>query len=118
MFKKNWLADYSDEENFFSLLYSKNFTPYGFNYTHFKNPEFDLLYEKSLHTIDENEKIKIYQEMDKIIVDEAPIIPLYYDEVVRLVNPKISGLSLNPVNVLNLKYVKKSDKKDEESELK
>jgi peptide/nickel transport system substrate-binding protein len=118
MFRKNWLADYSDEETFFSLLYSKNFAPYGFNYTHFKNPEFDLLYEKSLRTIDEKEKIKIYQEMDKIIVDEAPIIPLYYDEVVRLVNPKISGLSLNPVNVLNLKYVKKSDKKDEKSELK
>ncbi len=107
MFKKNWLVDYIDEENFFSLFYSKNFAPIGFNYTHFKDVEFDLLYEKSLRTINEKEKIKIYQEMDKIIIDEAPIIPLYYDEILRLVNPKVTGLSLNPMNLLSLKTVKK-----------
>jgi len=114
MFKKDWVADYSDEENFFSLFYSKNFAPYGFNYTHFKNAEFDKLYEKAIRTIDEKEKIKIYQEMDKIIIDEAPIIPLYYDEIVRLVNPKVTGLTLNPNNILCLKYVKKLDNKEEE----
>jgi oligopeptide transport system substrate-binding protein len=107
MFKKSWVVDYIDEENFFSLFYSKNFVPTGFNYMHFENVEFDLLYEKALRTMDEKEKIKIYQEMDKIIIDEAPVIPLYYDEVVRLVNPKVSGLHLNPMNLLNLKTVKK-----------
>lgn len=107
MFKKNWLADYIDEENFFSLFYSKNFAPAGFNYTHFKNSEFDLLYEKSLKTIDQQEKIKIYQEMDRILIDEAPIIPLYYDEIIRLVSHKITGLTLNPMNLLSLKTVKK-----------
>lgn len=107
MFKKNWIVDYIDEENFFSLFYSKNFAPTGFNYTHFKNVDFDLLYEKALRTIDEKEKIKIYQEMDKILIDEAPIIPLFYDEVIRLVNPKVTGLTLNPMNLLNLKTVKK-----------
>ncbi|MEW6774173.1 MAG: ABC transporter substrate-binding protein [Bacteroidota bacterium] len=108
MFKKNWLADYIDEENFFSLFYSKNFAPIGFNYTHFKNIEFDLLYEKSLRTSDEKEKIKIYQEMDKIIIDEAPVIPLYYDEIVRLVSPKVKGLTVSPTNVLSLKCVRKN----------
>lgn len=108
MFKKNWLADYIDEENFFSLFYSKNFTPVGFNYTHFKNVDFDLLYEKALRTTDEKEKIKLYQEMDKIIVEEAPIIPLFYDEVIRLISHKVSGLTVNPINVLSLKHVKKS----------
>lgn len=107
MFKKSWIVDYIDEENFFSLFYSKNFVPTGFNYTHFEDVEFDLLYEKALRTMDEKEKIKIYQEMDKIIIDEAPVIPLYYDEVVRLVNPKVSGFHLNPMNLLNLKTVKK-----------
>ncbi len=107
MFKKNWVVDYIDEENFFSSFYSKNFAPTGFNYTHFKNVDFDLLYEKALRTIDEKEKIKIYQEMDKILIDEVPIIPLFYDEVVRLVNPKVTDLTLNPMNLLNLKTVRK-----------
>lgn len=81
--------------------------PIGFNYTHFKNVDFDLLYEKALRTTDEKEKIKLYQEMDKILIDEAPIVPLYYDEVVRLVSHKIKGLSMNPINVLSLKHVQK-----------
>ncbi|GIV27154.1 MAG: peptide ABC transporter substrate-binding protein [Bacteroidia bacterium] len=110
MFKKNWVVDYIDEENFFSLFYSNNFVPAGFNYTHFKNVDFDLLYEKALRTIDEKEKIKIYQEMDKILIDEAPIIPLFYDEIIRLVNPSVEGLTLNPMNLLNLKTVKKISK--------
>lgn len=108
MFKKTWIADYIEEENFFSLFYSKNFTPIGLNYTHFKNNEFDMLYEKSLKTIDQKEKIKIYQRMDQILVEEAPIIFLYYDDIIRLVSHKVSNLHLNPINLLNLKTVKKA----------
>ncbi|GAB4201211.1 MAG: ABC transporter substrate-binding protein [Bacteroidia bacterium] len=108
MFKKNWIGDYPDEENFFALFYSKNFAPVGFNYTHFKNVDFDLLYEKTLRTTDEKEKIKLYREMDKILIDQAPIIPLYYDEVVRLVSHKVKGLNMNPINVLTLKHVEKN----------
>lgn len=107
LFKKSWIVDYTDEENFFSLFYSKNFAPFGFNYTHFKNDKFDELYERALKTINEQEKIKIYQEMDRILIDEAPVIFLFYDEVIRLVNPKVKQLSLNPMNILNLKTVKK-----------
>ncbi|GIV29534.1 MAG: hypothetical protein KatS3mg028_0600 [Bacteroidia bacterium] len=109
MFRKNWLADYIDEENFFALFYSKNFAPVGFNYTHFKNVDFDLLYEKVLRTTDEKEKIKLYREMDKILIDEAPVIPLYYDEIVRLVSHKVKGLNVNPINVLELKYTQKTE---------
>jgi oligopeptide transport system substrate-binding protein len=47
MFKKSWIGDYADEENFMSLFYSKNFSPEGFNYTHYKNPDFDRLFEKA-----------------------------------------------------------------------
>lgn len=108
MFKKNWIGDYPDEENFFALFYSKNFAPVGFNYTHFKNVDFDLLYEKTLRTTDEKEKIKLYREMDKILIDQAPIVPLYYDEVVRLVSHKVKGLNMNPINVLTLKHVEKN----------
>src|SRR5690606_698873 len=32
LFKKSWLADYADEENFMSLFYSKNFSPQGVNF--------------------------------------------------------------------------------------
>ena len=44
-FRKSWIADYPDAENYLALFYSKNFTPHGPNYTRFKNFDFDKLYE-------------------------------------------------------------------------
>ena len=104
------MADYADEENFMSLFYSKNFAPQGVNFFHFKNEAFDEAYEKSLATNDQNEKIVLYQKMDKLILEDAPLIPLYYDEVIRLVSHRIEGLKTNPMNLLNLKNVAKSNK--------
>lgn len=107
LFKKSWYCDYADEENFMSLFYSKNFTPQGVNFFHYKNLEFDKLYETALAETDEVKKIILYQKMDKLITEEAAFIPLYYDQVVRLVSHNIKGLETNGMNLLNLKTVQK-----------
>ncbi|MEO6305055.1 MAG: ABC transporter substrate-binding protein [Bacteroidia bacterium] len=106
-FKKNWVGDYADEENFMNLFYSKNFSPQGSNYFHYNNPAFDKAFEKAQRETSESAKIQLYQEMDKMIIDDAPIIPLYYDQVIRLVNHKIKGLGNNSMNLLSLKTVTK-----------
>ena len=111
LFKKSWVGDYADEENFMSLFYSKNFAPIGSNYTHYKNPEFDILFEKVIKEQNRAVKNSLYQQMDKMLIDDAPIVPLYYDQIIRLVNQNISGLSTNPMNLLNLKAVKKVNAK-------
>jgi peptide/nickel transport system substrate-binding protein len=107
MFKKSWIADYVDEENFMSLFYSKNFAPEGFNYTHYKNPDFDKLFEKARRETNDSARTELYRQMDQMVIDDAPVIPLYYDQVVRLVKPNIDNLTTNPMNLLNLKAVKK-----------
>ena len=106
-FRKSWVCDYPDEENFLSLFYSKNGSPKGFNYTHFINPQFDILYEKSQSELNDSIRYEYYQQMDQLLMDEAPVAPLYYDQVVRLVHNHISGLTSNPMNLLSLKKVKK-----------
>lgn len=108
LFKKSWVADYADEENFMSLFYSKNFSPQGVNFFHFKNSSFDSLYERALRVNELKEKVFLYQQMETILIEEAPVIPLYYDEVVRLVSHRIKGLETNPMNLLNLKTVVKN----------
>lgn len=106
-FRKSWVADYADAENFFACFYSKNFSPKGPNYTHFKNQKFDELFEQSLKEADDAKRFVLYKEMDKILMEEAPVVPLFYDQVFRLVQNKVQGLTLNPMNLLNLKRVKK-----------
>ncbi len=107
MFRKSWLGDYADEENFMSLFYSKNYSPAGFNFTHYKNTDFDVLFEKALKENNDSVKVDLYQQMDRMLIDDAPVIPLYYAKVIRLVNHTIKGLNTNPMNLLNLKTVKK-----------
>lgn len=107
-FRASWIADYPDAENYLSLFYSKNFTPNGPNYTHFKSTTFDNLYEQSLSITNNFKREQLYEQMDSLLMDKSPIIPLYYDEVVRFTQKTISGFEPNAQNFLVLKYVKKS----------
>jgi peptide/nickel transport system substrate-binding protein len=107
-FRASWIADYPDAENYLSLFYSKNFAPNGPNYTHFSNAKFDALYEKAFLETDDSKRFKLYQQMDQIIIEEAPVIPLFYDKVARFTRKNVEGLGINPLNLLSLKGVKKN----------
>ncbi len=107
VFRASWIADYPDAENYLSLFYSHNFAPDGPNYMHFKNEAYDSLYVKSLSISNIDERKLLYTQMDSIIVEEAPVVPLFYDMAVRFVNKKVSGLGINPQNFLILKHVRK-----------
>ncbi len=108
VFRASWIADYPDAENYLSLFYSPNFTPNGPNYTHFKSAVFDSLYVASLQISNIEIRKKMYAKMDSIIIDQAPVVPLFYDMAVRFVNKKVTGLGINPQNFLVLKYTRKN----------
>ena len=110
IFRASWIADYPDAENFMLPFYSPKFTPNGPNYTHFKNETFDLIYQESFNEPDIDKRKLLYQKLDSIIIANAPIIPLFYDEAVRFTPKSISGLSNNAQNFLYLKKVKKLPK--------
>jgi len=102
-FRGSWIADYPDGESFLTVFYGGNPAPP--NYTRFKNDAFDKLYEASLNENDNSKRYVLYQSMDKILIEEAPIVPLYYDQVMRFAQKNISGLEANAQNLLILKNV-------------
>ncbi|MCX6312284.1 MAG: ABC transporter substrate-binding protein [Bacteroidetes bacterium] len=108
MFRKSWICDYPDPENFMSVFYSKHYSPSGSNYTHFHHSEFDRYYERSL--VEQNDSIRseLFLRMDQILVEESPVIPLYYDRIVRLVQKSVTGLVVDPTNSINLERVRKN----------
>ena len=105
-FRSSWVADYPDAENYLSLFTTENFAPQGPNYSHYSNLQFDALYEKAIATNSLSDRALIYHEMDSLMMTEAPVVILFYDEVLRFVNKRVSGFNGNPVNLLNLKTVK------------
>lgn len=44
--------------------------------------------------------------MDALMMEDVPIVPLFYDEVLRFVNKRVEGLGSNPINLLDLRKVK------------
>jgi len=107
-FRGSWIADYPDAENYLSLFYTPNFCPAGPNYTHFSSAAFDKIYQECMHEANDSLRGIKYMQMDRLLMDEAPVVVLYYDEVLRFSRKNITGLGSNPLNLLNLKHVKKT----------
>ena len=105
--RASWGADYFDPENFMALFYSKNITPNGPNRVGYKNPKVDELYEKSLKETDNAARMKIYDEIQKIVIEDAAWLPLYYNEQIYLLNKNIEGFYIDGLNIINLKYTNK-----------
>lgn len=103
-FRGSWFADYPDAENYMAVFYSKNPAPP--NYTRYKNPAFDALYEQSLPENNDSVRYQLYRQMDQLVINDAPVVPLYYDVALHLVNKNIQGMQQNALNLLELRRVK------------
>ncbi|WP_338730984.1 ABC transporter substrate-binding protein [Mangrovimonas cancribranchiae] len=108
MFRASWIADYPDAENYLSLYYSKNFAPNGPNYTHFSSKIFDQLYEQAFNETNTKARELLYTKMDSLVMQETPVVVMFYDEVVRFTRKNVTGLGINPTNLLDLKRVRKN----------
>ncbi len=105
-----WIADYPDPENFLNLFLSKH-VPATFaenayiNSPRYVNPEFDKVMEQALATVDKAERYKLYQKADKIMIDDAPILPIYYEIDRRLVQSYVRNFDNNSMEYRDLGVV-------------
>lgn len=102
-FRASWIADYPDAENYLSVFYGKNPAPP--NYTRYGHPEFNELYERSITITDDSARLSLYRQMDRMVINDAPVVPLWYDEVIRLVQPAVKNFRPNGLNLLELRQV-------------
>ncbi len=100
-FRASWIADYPDAENYLSVFYSKNPAPP--NYTRYKSAAFDAAFEKAIAENNDSVRYKLYQDADRIMLQDAPVIPLWYDKVVHLVQPMVKNFKPNALNLLELR---------------
>jgi peptide/nickel transport system substrate-binding protein len=107
-FYGTWIADYPDGENYLSVFYSKNKIPWGPNYTGFNCKQFDCLFEQAYHEANDEKRYALYRQMDNIVMQQSPVVVLYYDKRVNLYQNNISGYSVNAQNLLTLKRVVKA----------
>ncbi|MBP5400622.1 MAG: ABC transporter substrate-binding protein [Bacteroidales bacterium] len=108
-FRGSWICDYPDAENYLALFYSQNLQPTGSNYTHYVNPKFDKLFEKSQTILDDSARNELYTQLDSMLMEDAPVVVLYYDQAVRFLRKGVKNCAPNPINMLDLRrtYIEK-----------
>ncbi len=104
-FRGSWIADYPDAENYLSVFYGEN--PVPPNNTRFSNKNYDELYRLALQETNDSIRIILNRKMDQLAIDEAPVIPLWYDMAIHLVQPNVNGFYPNALNLLELRKVRK-----------
>ncbi len=87
MQRAGWIGDYADPHVFFDLWRTAG----GNNNTNWGNPEYDRLLAQSASSQTEAERFEVYQKMEKIFLDELPVLPIYFYTKARLISPKVIG---------------------------
>ncbi|MEW6095701.1 MAG: ABC transporter substrate-binding protein [bacterium] len=92
-----WVADYPDAENFLTpLFHSKHFGSGG-NRAFYKNQDIDKLIEQAQQTTQTKERIKLYQQIESKIYEEAPWIFLWHQKEFSLHQPWVKGYKSYPI---------------------
>ena len=101
-FNYGWIADYPDPHNFLDVLFRGGVTN---NVGGYNNDEVNALLDQAGVEDDAAERGRIYRRVERLLVDDAAAIPLYYSRSQYLVNPNVRGLSLTPFGLLDLRNV-------------
>tara|TARA_B100001093_G_scaffold188189_2_gene180721 strand:- start:1153 stop:2874 length:1722 start_codon:yes stop_codon:yes gene_type:complete len=95
-----WLSEYPSPIDFLNLFYGannpKNTTDYIWpNVTRFENKKYDNILEKALVTSDLKERYRLYADAETVLMNEAPLIPLWYPEIYNITHGYVKNLHFN-----------------------
>ncbi|HOU46557.1 MAG TPA: ABC transporter substrate-binding protein [Chitinophagales bacterium] len=101
-YRLGWSADYPDAENFLNLFHSKYVpaelsTKTYINSFRYKSKTFDEYFNKAVETTDEAKRNELYNKADQQIIDDAVVLPIYYDIDYRLLQPNVRNCPQNAI---------------------
>ncbi|MEB3196224.1 MAG: ABC transporter substrate-binding protein [Candidatus Sericytochromatia bacterium] len=100
----NWSQDYPDPSNFLVTLYhSKNIREVdSLNDSFYRNPEVDRLFDLAERTASPRARWESFRRAEALIIEDAPVVPLYHPIKCHLTGPRVRGYGLHPVWGLDL----------------
>ena len=115
MFRSGWTADYPSPENFLRTLYgggvpdSMNVPSYP-NTVRYRNPKFDSLFDAGLAAKTQEESYRNFMMAEQIMMNDAPVIMLWYGENLKMMHSYVKNFYFNPMNYKDFSevYIKKA----------
>ena len=87
VFRAGWIGDYNDANTFLEILQSTH----GLNDTGYKSPEFDMLLARASVEADPEVRAQLQQKAEQVLLQDLPVIPIYFYVTKRLVSPRVTG---------------------------
>ena len=118
MFRDGWVADYPSPESFLSIFYGANVSgdttimAYP-NTIKYKNAEYDKYYEMGRDAINRDSAAVSFLKAEQILMNDAPIIALWYESNCRLIKTSLKNFFVNPIRYFDFTQVIIEDKKVE-----
>ncbi|MDO8542533.1 MAG: peptide ABC transporter substrate-binding protein [Opitutaceae bacterium] len=97
----DWVADIADPVNFLEVYLGKG----GNNWTGWSNPEYDRLIAEAARTLDPERRFEFFQQAEALLLEEAPIAPLFFGAQTYLIHPAVKGWVPAPLWVRRYQYV-------------
>lgn len=96
MFRTGWQMDYPLIQNFLQPLYYTNASSNDGGYS---NEEFDRLVDEANSADDVDEALEMFQQAERVLVEDMPAIPLWYQNGTAGYSENVSEVRLNPFSV-------------------
>jgi oligopeptide transport system substrate-binding protein len=99
IFRQGWGADYADSNNFLDMFTCNS----GNNYPKYCNPEFEKLLRDALNTQKTETRSVLYSKAEKMLIeDDVAIAPIFQENNLFLVNPRLKGFAANKMGEFRL----------------
>ena len=95
MFRSSWIGDYNDAYTFAQYFKSD----FGINLTHYHNPAYDDLVNRAAAEVDTAKRRALLEQAERLMLNDQPLIPIYYYVSKHLVKPRVTGWYGNIMNV-------------------
>jgi ABC-type transport system substrate-binding protein len=93
LFMGTWGSDYPDAQNwYYPMFYSGQF----FNWERWTNKQYDGLVDQADSILDNQKRVGLFQQAEKVLLDDAPFVPLYYPKSIFLTKPWVQGWKYSP----------------------
>ncbi|MFA6960024.1 MAG: peptide ABC transporter substrate-binding protein [Opitutaceae bacterium] len=103
--RAGWIGDYDDPNTFLELWVTGG----GNNQTGWSNADYDRLLRGSLSTKTEEERMAVYQQLEAILADEVPVIPIYFYTRIYAISPKVKNWVSTPLDNRAWKWIDLSE---------
>lgn len=110
VFRAGWCADYPDPQNFLDILFRSGSPQNSFAYA---NPELDALLDAAAVHSDQARRFDLYQQAERLILDDWVAVPLWHSRDFVLVQPYVKGYQLTPIGVAQLHNISIDRETDE-----